>query len=262
MVALLPAVLRTRHNRELLALLTWRETVARYKRTILGVGWALAEPLTLGAVYFVVFRYFARVQVDNYPFYLLSGLLPWLCLQGSLLHSAGAIIENSNLVKKVYFPREVLSLSRVVNQFINLAVCMGLLLMVAFPWPGMGWGVHTLWLVPASLLLMILAATLGAAVSVLTPYLKDLPHLLSFVFRLGTYASPIMFETASVPPGWRFVLLINPMTCVLELFHAAVLPGRGLDWDAVWVSMGVLAVLAVTGAGIFLRVDRHVAELL
>jgi len=262
MLALLPVVVRTQHNRELLRLLTWRETVARYKRTVLGVGWALAEPLSLGAVYFVVFRYFAHVQVDNYPFYLMAGLFPWICLQGCIMHSAGAIGDNSNLVKKVYFPRAALSLSRVLNQFLNLAVCMGLLLAVALPWPNLGWGLHTLWLVPGCTLLFALSAALGAAVSVLTPYLRDLTHILGFVFRLGTYASPIMYETSNVPGAWRFVLLVNPMTCVLEMFHAALLPNRGLDWHAVVVSAGVLAVLTILGCLAFVRVDRHVAELL
>ncbi|MEW5847158.1 MAG: ABC transporter permease [Myxococcota bacterium] len=258
---LIARMMSSAHWRELVLILTWREVVARYKRSVLGLGWALAEPLSLGLVYFVVFQRFARIPVDNYPFFLLAGLLPWTFLQGSVAHCAGVMVENSPVIKKVAFPREILIFSKLGSQAVNFLLSLALVVATGLLTGRTSLGLHTLWMLPATLLLLTLTGALGAAAAVLSPYARDVPHLLQFAFRLGLYATPIVYTSAMVPEDWRWLLQVNPMTCVVELFHVAVLgtsPDMGVE--LVGVSALMLVVASAAGWWAFTRLEPRIAE--
>jgi ABC-type polysaccharide/polyol phosphate export permease len=241
--------------------LTWREVLVRYKRSVLGLGWALAEPLALGFVYFVVIGRFAGVRIPNYGFYLLAGLFPWTYLQGACAHCATVMIDNAPIIRKVFFPREILVLSKLGSQGLTFLVSLVLLLAAAWLGGGLPLGWHTLWVLPALGWLLLLTAAVGGLVAVLGPYARDVPHLMQFAFRLGTYATPIIYQPSMVPPEWRWGLALNPASGMVELFHRGILgPSHPLDPALCGGSALSCLVCVCAGLWVFRRLEPRISE--
>jgi ABC-2 type transport system permease protein len=256
--------------------LTLRELRGKYKRSLLGWSWSLLNPLATMLMFTVVFEVFLKVQVPKgdpsglhvFAFFLLCGLLPWNLLANSIGGAMGSLIINGNLIKKVYFPREVLVAANVaswvVALLIELAVlCVALLVAgnMVLPW------------LPALVLLIALQAlfTLGMALllSVLNVYFRDVQHLMAIVLQLWFYATPIVYPLSVVPAHrrWlgheipiRFLYRLNPMVRFVEVY-------RNLLYDLRLPSLANVAFLvaasaAVLGIGlaVFARLEPRLAE--
>jgi ABC-type polysaccharide/polyol phosphate export permease len=241
-------------------MLVKRDAMFRYKRSILGFGWALIEPLSLALVYYIVFGHFARLDVPNYPFFLLSGLLPWNALQGMLGHGAGTMLQNGPVIRRLRFPHEVFVLSLVFSQIAHMLVSLGFLLLLALLAGPMSLGWHSMLILPALVLLCILGSGLVAAVSSISPFLRDVGYVCAFVMRLGVYITPIIYEASRVPEQWRWVMYINPMTSIVELSHGSIVPDYPLQMGVLLGSASVACALSAVGWLVFSRLDRTLAE--
>ena len=263
-------------SRELMINLTLRELRSRYKRSVLGWAWSLVNPLATMFIFTLVFRFFLRVEappsdatgLQVFALYLLCGLLPWNFLLGGVNGSMMTLVGNANLIQKTYFPRELLIASQVASLIVSLLIELGLLSVVLLLFGNM----VLPWL-PGVLLLVVLLTLfttgLGLGFSVLNVYFRDVQHLVSILFQMWFYLTPIVYPLTLVPErhqllgrdvAVRQVLSINPMVRFVEAFRDCLYdlrfpPARTLAY---------LTVVSVTtffvGLRIFNRLEGKLAE--
>lgn len=254
-------------SRDLMTNLTLRELRGKYKRSFLGWSWSLLNPLATMLIFSLVFRYFLKVDPDTgdpsglkaFAFFLLCGLLPWNYLSNGINGSMGALVGNSNLIKKVYFPREILVAANVASWLVSLGIEMAVLaaaLVIAgnFVLP---------WLVPVLVVVAVQTAFvfgLGLLLSVLNVYFRDIQHFVAILLQIWFYATPIVYPLRVVPERVRFAYGLNPMTRFVEayrdcLYHLRLPPL--VDMAYLVVVSGVTLAL---GLLVFARLEPKLAE--
>lgn len=216
------------------ALFSYRATIVhlvlrhlriRYRGSILGFLWAFLHPLLTMLVLFVVFTQIVKIQIQQYPLFLLSGLLPWIFFSNSLIDASRSILENANLVKKVYFPREILPVSYVLSNFINLlfGLTAFLLILIIFRMQGL----RFIYFLPI-ILIVHLVFTLGLALflSCANVYFRDISHILGIVLMFWFYLTPILYPLSMVPQKFYNVYFMNPMALIVVSYRNILFEGR------------------------------------
>jgi homopolymeric O-antigen transport system permease protein len=248
--------------RGIFVLLVWRDVKVRYKQTVLGMAWAVLQPLAGTLVFALFFGAFAGldrgVGGPRYALYVFSGLLVWLLFANSVTTGVGALVSSAPLVSKVYFPRAVIPLAGLGVAAIDFAVSLALLVPVLV-WTGIPWS--RLWAAPLAVGAVALAAAgvtlLFAAVAV---RFRDFRFVFPFFLQLWMFATPVVYPPSSVPERWRWVLSVNPLAGPIEAFRWSVL-GSPLAPDLLWGFLGA-ALAFVAGAFAFRTVERKLADLL
>lgn len=250
--------------RELFVFLTWRDILARYKQTTIGVAWSVLRPLVTMFAFTLVFSRLAGLSAGDtpYPLMVFSALLPWQFFSVSLTESGNSLVNNSQLVTKVYFPRIIVPGSSVavglVDFLISMVVYVALMLFYRYV---PDWRVVTL---PLFLLLAI-AATLGLGfwLSALTVKYRDFRHVLPFLVQVGLYVSPVGFRSDIVPAQWRLIYSLNPMVGVIDGFRWALLGGK-TPLYLPGIGLSVALTLAVLWGGLryFRRTEQIFADVI
>ncbi len=276
------AIAEMRRSRELFVNLTQRELKGKYKRTVLGQLWSLANPLALMLVYTFVFAVIIRATpergnpsgLDVFPLWLLCGLLPWIFFANVVNQGIGSLLANESLIKKVYFPRWILVLSTVAAVAVTWLTEMAVLV-IALVIAG-AWGIF-LWLPGVALAMLLMAAfSLGAALmlSIANVYFRDTQYLVSILLQLGLYLAPIIYPVTLVSTqSERIGPLVGSVTLLdvyrLNPFERFIAVFRALLYDNTWprvddVLACVLwsAVSLAAGVWIFARHEKRLAELL
>lgn len=247
--------------RELVFCLVSRDLRVRYKRSVLGVLWAFAEPLLLMALFTIVFSLFLHVPVANYPAFVLCGIVVWGFFQSGVTYPLSSVTMNSSLVKKIYFPREILPLSMVIGRFVHFL--LSLLLLVPF----LAWfrvPLSTNLLLLPLLILLQLMLTLGLALlfSALSTLYEDVAFLVGFSFTGLFYVSPVLYPVEMVPEAFRALYMLNPVAALLCGYRAALLGTGAFPWQALGLA-AVLSLLALgLGYAVFKRLEWSFAEVL
>ncbi len=250
-------------QRELLGVWTAREVRIRYKQSVLGVLWALLQPLAFTFMFTVVFSYVVQVPTDGipYPIFSFTALLPWTLLTASISFGVPSLVGNMNLVTKIYFPREILPLAAMFAALVDFLVA-SLIYVAMLLW-------YRLPLYPTALLLPLLLVVqtalalglvlLGAAALV---FYRDIRFVVPLTLQLWLYASPVIYPASLVPAQWQWLYALNPMVGLLEGYRAILLHG-------VWPSPATLApavvistVLLVAGYAWFKRVEPSFADMI
>ncbi len=206
--------------RELLWVLTERDIKVRYKQTALGFAWAIIQPVMMMVVFSVFFGSLARMPSDGlpYPIFVYAGLLPWTFFATAIANSAGSLVNSSNLVSKVYFPRLVIPLSSVGSALVDFAVAGGVLLGMC-AWYGVGWSLN---LLAAPVLIagtIFIALGVGVLLSALTVAYRDFRYVIPFLVQFWMFATPVVYPASLVPETWRWLLFLNPMAGFIEGFR-------------------------------------------
>ena len=219
------------------------------------------KPLALGAVLFVALKHFVRIEVENYHLVLLTALFPWVWFQTSVLLGTPSFAANGTLLKKVPFPRMVLPFATILNSGIHFLLAIPIVIgLLAFSGkhPNATWIVGVPILATVQLALLMGVVLLVASVNV---FFRDLEHLVEVLLNLTFYATPILYPLSRVPDDWRPVLLINPLTSLIEawreLFTNNTLPGADL-WPALVFTLGAM----VVGSLVFQRLEPEFADAL
>lgn len=249
--------------RDLLLVLARREITLRYRQTALGVLWVLMQPLAAAVIFTAIFSRVANLTTDGVPYFLFAyaGFLGWNAFQGTLTRAAASLVQNSQLVSKVYFPRLVLPLSTVLLSLVDFVVGLGLFAIVA-PFKGMT-------LTPAMLLLpawlaaiLLLAVGIGMYLAALMVRFRDVQHALPVIMQFALYASPVAYALSAVPPGLRRWFLLNPMTGLLEGFRWSLVGGPVPGSGRVLYSLAFVLGSLVLGAIAFRRMEREFADVI
>lgn len=247
--------------RDLFYFLVWRDIKSRYAQSVLGIGWAVIQPVMYMIVFTVVFGNLAKVTSDGVPYaiFTYTALVPWTYFSGSLTGATNSLVRNSNMLSKVYFPRLIIPLSAVLGRLFDFSIAL-LLVFCLMAWFRI---VPTLWVfvLPMLVLLtMLTAAGLGMWLTALSVQYRDINYGMSFGIQLLMYAAPVVYPTSLIPDKYRFFYSLNPMVGVIEGFRSAFLSTNPMPWDLIALGSITAAFLAVSGAIYFRRTERIFAD--
>jgi homopolymeric O-antigen transport system permease protein len=247
--------------RELLYFLIWRDVKVRYKQTVLGVAWAVLQPLMTMVVFTLVFKKIASIPSDGlpYPIFAYTALLPWNLFAGALNRSSTSVVGQSNLISKVYFPRLIVPLSATVSGIVDFTIAFVILIGMMI-WYGIAptWGALSL---PVFILLALSAAfSVGLWLSALNVKYRDVGHAIPFFVQLWLFASPVAYSVTMIPEKWQLLYSLNPMAGVIEAFRWALLGKQHPDFSVIAVSAVMVFVLLLGGLVYFKRTERTFAD--
>ena len=248
--------------RELLYFLVWRDIKVRYKQTIIGAAWAICQPLLTMMIFAVIFGRFAKIPSDGipYPIFAFAGLLPWTYFSQSISRSGISLVTDSNLIRKIYFPRMIIPAASVIAPVVDFALSF-LILLVMMAWyrvvPG-----RAVVMLPLFVLLAIVAA-LGVSLwlSALNVRYRDVGHAIPFLVQFWMYASPIVYPLSLIPQRWRALYSLNPMVGVAEGFRWGLLGKQSLGFDSIAIGASVALFLLLSGLVFFKRMERVFADI-
>ena len=245
--------------RELLKTKIKKEIRGKYKGSWLGVLWTFLNPLLMLAVYAFVFPYILRVNVDNYTIFMIVALIPWNFFTTAIQSGTGSVVANGNILKKVYFPREIIPISITTSQLVNfLITCIIMAVFIIFS--GVGFSVHALLFPLLILIQYILILGLTFILSALTVFVRDIDHFVSVILMLGFYATPIVYQGEMLPKKFQIFLKLNPMAQLVEAYRSILYYHRLPDMTmlVIW-GLGSVALLVV-GYLIFKKLEKSFVE--
>lgn len=245
--------------RELLKTNIKKEIRGKYKGSWLGVLWTFLNPLLMLAVYAFVFPYILRVNVDNYTIFMIVALIPWNFFTTAIQSGTGSVVANGNILKKVYFPREIIPISITTSQLVNfLITCIIMAVFIIFS--GVGFSAHVLLFPLLVLIQYILILGLTFILSALTVFVRDIDHFVSVILMLGFYATPIVYQGEMLPKKFQIFLKLNPMAQLVEAYRSILYYHRMPDMTmlVIW-GLGSVALLVV-GYLIFKKLEKSFVE--
>ena len=249
--------------RELLYFLAWRDVKVRYKQAVLGVGWALVQPLVTMVLFTFVFGTLAGMDAGAtpYPLIVLAGLLPWQLFAGAFAGSSGSLLMNASLISKVYFPRLAVPLAAIAVAVIDFLVVLGFYVVLA-AWFGV-WPTWRVLLLPVfTAFALVVALGAGLWLTALSVRFRDFRLVAPFLLHVGVLATPVAYR-ADTFPRWHGILALNPLTGIIDGFRWCLLGGdHALSPLALAVSLVAGAGLLVSGIRVFRATERTFADLI
>jgi ABC-type polysaccharide/polyol phosphate export permease len=259
-----PAYLRElADNAHLVLSFARRDIRAKYKQTILGVAWAIIQPVSLMIVFTFVFSLFARVPSEGvpYPIFSYSVLIFWMFFASCVSQGTIAMTANATLIRKIYFPRETLLLAVMISASVDLTIAAALLAaMFIYYKVAVTWAI--LWVIPLLLLEMLFILAVILITSAVQVYYRDIGHALPLLLQLWMYASPVAYPLSSVPEWLKPVYLLNPMAGIIDGYRSALLHGTRPNIAYLGVSAVVLCAVVAGAYLVFKRAERTFADVI
>ena len=245
--------------RELLKTSVKKEIRGKYKNSFLGVLWSFLNPLLQIIVYALVFQVILKNPKENYAIFLCCGLVPWTFFASTITRSAFTMIENGNIIKKVYFPREILPISIVTSETVNFMIST--IIILGFVILGkLGLSIYILFYPLVLLAQYLLLIAISLIVSSISVYVRDLQHLIGVAMQLLFYATPIVYAADSIPENLKWILSLNPMTYIIDGYRAIFYNQAMPDLTAI----GILICIGIAGCAIgyliFNKLQKGFAE--
>jgi lipopolysaccharide transport system permease protein len=246
----------------LLYFLVWRDVKVRYKQTALGVTWVVLQPLIATLIFTVIFGNLAKMPSGDLPYAVFAycALLPWNYFASSLTRAGTSLVNNSNLITKIYFPRLIIPMSGVLGGLVDFAVSFVVLLgLMTFFSVRPTWSIMTL----PFFLLMLMATALGVSLwlAALNVQYRDVNYLIPFLVQIWMYASPVVYPVSLIPEQWQTLYGLNPMAGVISGFRWALTGQQPPPVPMLCVSITVTIVLLLTGLVFFRRTERTFADI-
>lgn len=247
--------------RELLVFLTWRDILIRYKQTVLGVAWAVLQPVFMMLVFTVIFGRLAKIDSEGFPYavYVYAGLLPWTFFSTAVSQSGLSLVNQQNLLTKIYFPRLFVPTASVGAGFVDLAISFavyGFILLIYGIAPSSG----IIWLPPLILLTALAALGFGYTLAALTVSYRDFRFLIPFMLQAMMYISPVIYPVQMVPKQYHWLLAINPMTGIIDAYRSAIL---GTPWNLTTLAVSTIVTFGLFLFGLFYfrKTERRFADI-
>jgi len=247
--------------RELLWSLTLRDIKVRYKQSLLGVSWAILQPLAMTLIFTVVFSYFTRIDTHGipYPIFAYAAMLPWTFFANSLSFGVPSIVNNTNLVTKIYFPRETFPLAAVMACFVDFLVASAVFvgLMIHYHY---GLNIHMLWLPAVIMIQIVLALAISLFLSAINVFFRDIRFAIPLLVQVWMFASPVIYPVSMVPERLRALYMLNPMAGVLDTFRTVLLKGASPHLPYLIPAASVAIILLVVSYAAFKRLEMKFAD--
>jgi lipopolysaccharide transport system permease protein len=249
--------------RELFLFLAWRDIKVRYKQTVLGATWALLQPLLTMGLFSIIFGLLIRVDTGGapYPVFALTALLPWQLFAFSLMHASNSLVDDKNLITKVYFPRIIVPLSSVAAGLADFAISFVILIAMLLFY-NISFSIRILTLPLFVIFALATALAIGIWLSALIVKYRDFRYVIPFLTQFWMYATPIAYGISLIPEQWRALYGLNPMVGVVEGFRWALLGNTALDVPSLLVSATVVATLFISGLLYFRHVEDSFADVI
>jgi len=250
--------------REVLYFLVWRDVKVRYRQTLIGVAWAVVQPLLAMLVFSFFFGRLARMPSDGipYPLFAFTGLVPWTFFANGLTQGANSLVSSGSLITKVYFPRLLVPTARVLGGLLDLGLSLLLLLGMVWWYGALDRPLALVWLPTLVLLAIVTAVGVSLWLSALNARYRDIQHIVPFLVQLWLFATPIAYPSSLLAENWRALYALNPMVGVVEGFRWALLGSGSAPGSVLGASSLAALVLLVTGTFFFRRAERTFADVI
>ncbi|MEE9355862.1 MAG: ABC transporter permease [Methylococcaceae bacterium] len=253
------------HYRELFQVLAWRDVSVRYKQTVIGVAWAVIRPILTMIVFTIIFGRVAKLPSEGaapYALMVFAGMLPWIFFSTALSDASNSLVNNANLISKVYFPRLIVPTATIVVAFVDFMISFSILIlmMIWYQWLP-GWQIL---LLPAFVLLAFLAS-LGPSlwITSLNVKYRDFRYIIPFIVQFGLYVSPVGFSSAVIPEQYRFWYSLNPVVGIIDGFRWCILGGESaIYWPGFHASLAITTFFLWFGIRQFRKMERSFADLI
>ena len=249
--------------RELFYFFLWRDFIVRYKQTILGITWSVIRPLVVMLIFTVVFSFIAKLPSKDipYPLLVLSALIPWQFFSNSLSEAGNSVINNSNLVSKIYFPRLILPLSTISVCLVDFIIAF-LILLFFMAWYGVTPDWRIVFLPFIIILTLLLSIGVGVWMAALSAKYKDFQYVIPFIIQISLYASPVGYSIEIIPENLRFVFSLNPLVGIIDGYRWVLL-GSNYEFYATGFLISVVISFAIFLYGIFYfrRVENKIVDI-
>lgn len=245
--------------REMLKTSIKKDIGGKYKNSFLGVLWSFVNPLLQILVYAIIFPLIMKSDIENYVVFMVCGLIPWNYFSTVINRSSFTMIENGNIIKKVYFPREILPISVVTSETVTFLISSILILLFAFGY-GLGITINIVFYPLVLVVQYVMLLGISLIVSSVTVYFRDLQHFIGVLLQLFFYATPIVYAVDVIPANFRWILKFNPMTYIIEgyrdIFWGQTMP----DISTLLIVLAIGIVLCIVGYLIFNKLQKRFAE--
>lgn len=247
---------------DLFFFLVWRDIKVLYAQTVLGLSWAILQPLIQIVLFTVVFGKVAKVDTDGIPYFLFStvAVIPWTYMSQAMGKSSQSLVIGKNLLGKVYIPRIVFPLTPVLSHLLDFAISITIILGVMLYYSVLP--TWNLLFFPLFVLIMMTVPTgIGFWLSALAIRFRDVKYAMPFAVRMLVFTAPIVYSASTIPMKYRFFYSLNPIVGVIEGFRACLL-GRPIPWMFIWPGIITAALLLLSGAIYFRRMERIFADVI
>lgn len=245
--------------RELLKTNVKKEIRGKYKNSFLGVIWSFLNPLLQIMVYAIVFQIILKNPQENYAIFICCGLIPWTFFSSAITRSAFTMVENGNVLKKVYFPREILPISVVTSEAVNFLIST-IIIFGFVIFGGLGISKYIIYYPLVLLAQYVLLIAISLIVSSISVYIRDLQHLIGVAIQLFFYATPIVYAADVIPVDFKWILNINPMTYVINAYRDIFYNQTAVDVAPLLLLIGGSIIACVIGYIIFNKLQKGFAE--
>jgi lipopolysaccharide transport system permease protein len=247
-------------HRELLVFLIKRDISVRYKQTILGPAWAVFQPLIMMAIFSIIFGRFAGMDSEGFPYtvFVFAGLIPWMLFSQGLSQSALSLVNQQQLLTKVYFPRLFIPVAAACVFLVDLSVSLVLYLPIMLYYGvAPSWGI--IWVPLLTLLTLVATLGFGMTLAALTVFYRDFKHIVPFLVQILMYVSPVIYSAGIAGPRWGLILSLNPMFGIIDAFRSAIL-GRPWHIPSLAISTASASGLFFFGLFYFRKTERRFAD--
>ena len=247
--------------RELFYFLVWRDVKVRYAQSVLGIGWAVIQPIVPMVIFSVVFGRVAKISSDGMPYTLFAyaGLVPWTYFSNALGDASGSLVREVNMLSKIYFPRLLIPLTSVLGRLMDLAISFAFLF-ILMAWYKTPPPVAIL-LLPLLIVLTVLTASgLGMWLSALALQYRDIRYAVPFAIQFLLYAAPVVYPTSLIPSRFRYLYAINPLVGIIEGTRACLFGMAPIPWDLIAIASVSALVLLSAGTIYFIRKEPVFAD--
>ncbi len=255
--------------RELVLFLAWRDVLVRYKQTVLGAAWAVIQPIIQMVVFTFIFSKAAGLSSEGvpYPIFSYTALLPWGLFSKAMNDAGRSLVNNRNMITKIYFPRLTIPVASVLAGLVDFGIAFLVYVLIILFYslnPGSGF---TFRFTPALLtlplfIILALVAALGVSLwfSAANVIYRDVGHILPFLTNIWFFITPIVYSSSEVSKQWQIIYALNPVTGVVEGFRWSLLGVHSLPWQLLAISAGVAVVILITGVIYFRNMERTFAD--
>jgi lipopolysaccharide transport system permease protein len=248
--------------RDLFFFLAWRDIKALYAQTIMGLSWAILQPLIQIVLFTVIFGKVAQISTDGIPYFLFStvAIIPWTYMSQAMTMSSESLVTGQQILGKVYFPRLIFPVTPIISKMVDFG-CSLLIVIAVMIYYGVMPTWNLLFLPFFIILMMLIPASTGLWLSSLAIRYRDVRQVMPFTVRMLMYTGPIVYAFSSIPEQYRFLYSLNPIVGVIEGFRACLL-GSPIPWTYIYPGIITSVILLVSGAFYFKKMERIVADVI